>query len=135
MIELLCIVFASACYGVISHLVFHNKKRGDGFFGSQSWKRKYKRNKEGNLYAAPDNDYYKFFGIKYKEAFPWSATALVFITDGFHLFQWVLLKLIFIGFSVEDGVVNWSLFLLMWITWSIVFNIVYVRISKIGINY
>lgn len=34
--------------------------------------------------------YYKHFDIGFQERFPFSTTALVFLTDGHHLFQWML---------------------------------------------
>lgn len=140
MISILFFMLAAACYGVCSHLLFHNVDKTPyekfSFWGSQSWKRKYKRAAIGkpateyNLYAAPDNAYYKFFNIKYREAFPWSATALVFITDGYHFMQWWMIKFLMLAVTMSSGHFDWVLFMLLWIGWGVCFNIVYVKLKR-----
>lgn len=95
-----------------------------GFWGEHSYLRKYK-----NPYVdAPNNWYYKRFKINYKEAFPGSATCLVFLTDGFHLMQFVMLKCMAIAPAVLLGV--WWLFIPIRITWWIVFNVTYTTFSR-----
>lgn len=144
MIQLIFTMLAAACWAVMSHLQFHNKRttpfKRYTFFGSESWKRKYKRapSRTGivssyDLYAAPDNWYYDFFGVKYKEKFPWSATALVFITDGYHLAQWFMIKFILLAMTVtynHSFHFDWIGFLLLWAGWTVVFNVVFVRLKK-----
>jgi hypothetical protein len=140
MIILLAIV--AACYATLSHLMFHNTfKNPYGFFGRESWRRKYKRFQLYNsgdmydFYPNPNNWYYRLFKIKYKEAFPLSATTLVFVTDGYHLVQWIMLKALFLLIALHtDGSVNWYIFFGAWAVWSIMFNIVYISLKKINNN-
>jgi len=81
-----------ACYSV-RELQSHGKLRwqddDQGFWGNNSWLRKYKSYESNgvDLVDAPDNWYYRFFKIKYKERFPLSATFLVSFTDGYHTMQ------------------------------------------------
>mgnify|MGYP001574646537 CR=1 FL=1 len=144
MVQLIFIMLAAGCWAVMSHLLFHNKNstpfRKHRFFGSESWKRKYKRapSKQGvitayEFYPAPDNWYYKTFKIKYEEKFPWGATALVFLTDGFHLFQWFMIKFILLALTVtyhHSLHFDWVGFIMLWIAWSLIFNFVYVGLKK-----
>jgi len=143
MIQIIFLSLAAACWAVMAHLLFHNKNstpfRKHTFFGSDSWVRKYKkaRNVQGILtaydfYPPPDNWYYKTFKIDHLEKFPWSATALVFVTDGYHLFQWLFIKFILLGVTVtyNRGLqFDWVGFILLWVTWTVVFNIVYTRLN------
>lgn len=77
-----------------------------GFFGVESWVRKYK----GGIlltdqilpylvYPVTRIWYHKFFGLKYQERFLFSATALVFLTDFFHLTQFITLTLIAVAIT------------------------------------
>lgn len=150
MLQPLFLSLAAACWAVMAHLTFHNKNDGPykrfKFFGVESWKRKYERSLTSNkfgtlagryeyhLVAAPDTPYYDFFGIKYKEKFPWSATLFVFITDGYHLVQWFMVKFILLGFTLEycphgKFYFDWGTFLILWALWTLVFNLVYIRLK------
>jgi hypothetical protein len=70
------------------------------FWGNKSYERKYKRNKVlEKSYAhfkAPYNWYYRTFGIKYKERWFTSTWLTVFATDGYHLLQFLWLKLFYL---------------------------------------
>jgi len=62
------------------------------------WKNKYKKNPEnGNLYKTiPENIpwyYFKLYTPSYVEKFPFSTTILVFLTDDWHLLNWVRYRL------------------------------------------
>jgi hypothetical protein len=79
-----------------SQLVQHDKLRWGqknpfGFWGSMSDGRKYKYADAPfggySKVLAPNTFYYRFFKIRYKEAYPFSATFLVAFTDIYHLSQ------------------------------------------------
>lgn len=100
------------------------------FWGSESWKRKYKYN-NGTPVIAPNNWYYRFFKIKYKESFSLSATLLVSLTDAPHALQ-LAFKLLIIGSLVSykemvnplvDGLIYFGIF-------GLVFTVVYKEFSK-----
>lgn len=102
------------------------------FWGSKSWVRKYKKD-----YGAaterdvPNNWYYRFFKIAWKEKFPLSATALVFLTDGYHLFQ-LLFKLCLISTVVTyQPMFNIFIdFLIYFLLFGLTFTITYKLLSK-----
>lgn len=140
------LIYILALIMVISHAVMwvlyfrhevsiFRKAKPTGFFGKESWKRKYKerqgilKKKEGKeLQLADENSwYYDFFNIKYKEAFPGSATVFVFITDGYHFVQfimWTCLAVI-ITLSIDGGLWN---FIMVRIPISLTFEILFSRI-------
>lgn len=142
MIQIIFFMLAAACYAVMSHLRFHNtqdgKFRRHTFFGAESWRRKYRKgvlSTPGNydLLEALDSPYYDIFKIKYREKFPWSATALVFLTDGYHLFQWLMIKFLLLGFTVNYNHgfhFDWVGFILLWASWTVIFNFVYTGLKK-----
>lgn len=122
------IVYISIFLAACSHAVFSAIAHGKfyignmfGFFGSSQWVRKYKRPRTDET---PKNFYYKTFRIPYKECFPLSATALVFVTDAYHFFQWLTTKLIFLAITRDP-----LTYVLIWVVWSIGFNIVYTLLS------
>ena len=67
---------------------------------NKSWKNKWSLDSGGALLPAERKWYY--FGIWpiHKERFPYSSTALVFLTDGEHLFQFLKKRAIDAGFFV-----------------------------------
>lgn len=117
---ILSLAVAMYCYA-ISQLQQHGKLKFEGsFWNEDSWVRKYKwraASKDPLGYdiipmpeKAPDNWYYRFLEIKYKERFPLSATLLVFTTDGYHLFQALFFSFLSLSFALAIGF-NWWLFL------------------------
>lgn len=119
------ILFASGvfCY-TISQLAIHGKlsKRDVGFWSAQGYNRKYRLPKRPPL----GNAYYKLFEIPYKERFPLSATALVLVTDSYHLFQFFCWKFVILSIVFYVPVYTWfwdgGIFLGVW---YIVFNSTY----------
>jgi hypothetical protein len=121
MISLSLLLLGIACYS-IKELALHGKLRWSGkhtsFWGNNSWMRKY--NYKGDMYRdlPPDNWYYRTFSIDYKERFPLSATALVFLTDGMHLAQFFFL--LFLSLSVSIPLeLGWNEFLEWALVWSL----------------
>lgn len=149
-ISALFLSLAAVCYAFNTHWYFHGRKSTlppFSFWGAESWNRKYKRGRWGNvagvpaepnkyyLVAAPDNWYYSLFRIDYREKFPLSATVLVFLTDGFHLVQWVFIKCLILAMVVryEDRngfVFYWGNAICLYALWLILFNVVYTRMKK-----
>ena len=77
----------------------------------ESWKNKWALRAGGDT-MPPEKKWY-YFGIlpAHKEKFPYSSTALVFLTDGEHLFQWLKKRSIDAGFLV----LGWQYF----VAWEI----------------
>lgn len=120
LLAILFLIMAVGCRA-ISELANHGKlkwsKEGNGFWDSSSWKRKYKikwlKSKDGSLpdfgqfIPAPTTYYYKLFNLKYKEAFPLSATFLVFATDGMHAAQAAYHIFLALSLSMFSGESFW----------------------------
>ncbi len=151
-IAAICFAMAVHAYVIIS-LYWQNKLSGKytkdqwGFWGKNSWWRKYKfmlymdhKNEwaamgEGlpmnigkDIISRMRRWYHKTFEVKYKEKFPFSATALVFLTDGMHLTQFIMIKLFCaaVAFAVSE---TWWVILLTFVgvrlLWLAVFNLWY----------
>lgn len=73
------IFLAGATNGLADYELF----RG-GYCSGEQWKGKYAFDQAGQLKPAPDNLYYRFFGLKYQEKFSGSATLFVSFTDRWH---------------------------------------------------
>lgn len=85
---------AAVCVGVSSRYFFYGSSSSPtGFWGSQSWKRKYKLDGGKLIPIKTPSRYEQFFKIKYKERFLFSTNALVFVTDAAHLMQFFAIKL------------------------------------------
>lgn len=109
----LTLIIAVGCMA-IAWLANHGKlkwsdanKQISSFWGSQSWRRKYKMDDEYNFFPAPTTYYYKLFNLKYKERFPLSATFLVFTTDGMHLMQFCYHIFLALSLWLFSGVSFW----------------------------
>lgn len=133
-IALVLFIVAVAAYA-IADLDDHGKLRWEsekflGFWGRGSDYRKYKLDPFDNgTILAPKNLYYRLSGVKYKEKWLTSATATVFLTDGWHLMQFVFINSLLFGFAIL------TLHPIIWFAvfrtiWAIVFNVSYKVFSK-----
>lgn len=105
------------------------------FWGKNSYLRKYQNiHKDKSKFQVNiplGNWYYNFFKIRYHEAFPGSATILVFVTDAPHALQ-LAFKLLIIGSLVmyKEIVNPWVDAGIYFLIWQLVFNVVYRELSK-----
>jgi len=80
------------------------------------------------LFELPiSNLYYRTFKIEYKERFPLSATALVFLTDGFHLMQWLAINFftLSIAFALGDVLITFIwLRITVALVWFMLFEVI-----------
>ena len=87
------VAIAGAANAVMDKLVFHYNKsifsKLPSWNPNESWKNKWKLDSEGNP-------------IPGKERFPLSSTALVFLTDAWHFFQFVMLSAFTIAILIYD---------------------------------
>lgn len=95
------------CYSV-KELQSHGKLKWmndpSGFWGERSYERKYKKEEGRLLQPRNPNWYYRFFKIKYTEAFLFSSNFLVAFTDGYHACQSAMFILFSISLSLLSGV-------------------------------
>lgn len=93
---------------------------------SNSWLDKYKNPLQPYKYIP----WYYFGTIKpeYRERFPFSSTALAFLTDFWHLSQFIFLNFLFISISINIGNDFYSMvscFLGIRLLYAILFNLFY----------
>lgn len=67
---------------------------GSKWFGNFAWWNKWKKSDKGDRTSIIEQKsapwyYLWIYKPQYVEAFPYSSTALVFLTDGWHFFNWV----------------------------------------------
>jgi hypothetical protein len=108
----------------ISQACQHGKLGWGLFWSKDSWKNKYKLNHVGFV-KAPNTWYYRTFEIRYKEKFPFSATLLVSLTDGYHLTQFffkAFLSTSFVTYSTLFGLYDAGLYFVLF---GIIFSITY----------
>lgn len=82
-------VFFAAIFNSLMDLSSENLFKKD-WWNKDSWKNKWKLDSNGN--PMPAMTYWWYFGLykpEFQERFPYSSTALVFLTDGWHLFQFL----------------------------------------------
>ena len=136
-LALILLALSIACYSV-SQLQQHGKLHWQSlskmysFWGEWSDLRKYKRDHDptGVVHylrvVAPDNWYYRFFKIKYKERFPLSATFLVSITDSYHALQ----SLSFLSMAGSIYLFSGINFFAIWLGILFINFIIYKLLSK-----
>lgn len=100
-----------------------------GFFGKEQYERKYAKNENGYAFKAPKTWYYRFFKLKYKEAYPLSATFLAFTTDGYHLFQLLWKSCIIASISILTPW-PWTFFAVGFSLFTFVFAMFYKILSR-----
>lgn len=123
LLTIILLVIAFMAYAV-KELQQFGKLNWFGFWGKVSWARKYKRildTKQATIFVpAPNNWYYRLFKIRYKERFPLSATALVFLTDGFHLMQTIFFACLVAAMAINP-MSAWTTagvcYFVRWSTW------------------
>jgi hypothetical protein len=115
------VVLAGTCWGFTSRHLFHSVSRNEnptGFFGKESWLRKYKLDHIDRPIKAKRTFYTRLFNVKYKERFPLSSTLLVFLTDYYHAGQFLTIKALTLALALQTN--NW---LLTFIAASVLYHI------------
>jgi hypothetical protein len=69
---------------------------------SSDWRNKYLLNEKGYLVSTEKKNHWWYFGIykpSFAEKFPFSATALVFLTDEWHSTQFIMYRFLYLAIS------------------------------------
>jgi hypothetical protein len=95
-----------------------------------SWKSKYAMDEEHHLIAVDKQPWYYFglYRLTYKERFPFSTTALVMFSDGWHLMQFFMLsffQLAFIFLIHQFQKLKWYYWILLFIGMKVIFGLVF----------
>ncbi|MEZ5195117.1 MAG: hypothetical protein R2764_01560 [Bacteroidales bacterium] len=126
MLTLTLIIIAAVMNSVMDTLKFRfqgsifNSKKLQRYLGPESWRNKW----DTPLPPSRGED-----RPKYRERFLFSSTILVFVTDGWHLAQFIMLKAMILAVVLYSPLVNWwADFLIYSITFSLIFEIFYSKI-------
>ena len=107
--------------GFVLAVVFYTLSQKQTFGESDGWKRKYREPFE----PAPNNFYYKFFKLKYRERFPLSGSLLVSFTDKYHAYQLAFKLFLCSAIVLYRPVLGWWDSLVLFVLWGLTFTIVY----------
>jgi hypothetical protein len=101
-----------------------------GFFAkSADWLNKYKQ----PLQPAPRTLYYRLIGVEYKEKFPLSTNILVFLTDKFHLFQFIQTSFLIATLTIGHYghfTFHWTFPAALIVSWGLVTHVSYILIVQ-----
>lgn len=81
------IICSGYANGYMDHLMFHDSE----YDPKKTWRNKYKKDSEGNLFLESKSPWY-YLGLyrpKYVEKFPFSTTLLVWLTDPWHKYKMI----------------------------------------------
>lgn len=130
LLSFILFAFAAFCHGVVSRYQHEGFKfKNVKFWSADSWRNKYKSN-GAFMDNAPNNWYYRFFKIDYKEKFPLSATLLVFLTDGYHFTQWIMIKCLALSIALLVPH-HFIFFFSFWALWTVCFQLTYIFFKKV----
>lgn len=120
-------IAAYSCGQLQQHGKLRWSKKDSSFFGENSYLRKYKNKYDDKtkfqvLIPIRNLWYYDLFKVPYREAFPLSATLLVFVTDFYHLMQFFYN--IFLSLSVAL-LIDISYFIWIWISVVLIHAMIY----------
>jgi len=92
-----CLILAGIFKGRLDAAADTGKK-------SDSWKNKYEVNPDGTLVPTESKNHWWYYGLykpNYAEKFPLSSTALVFLTDDWHKYQFLFLRCLYLAISIQ----------------------------------
>lgn len=105
-------------------VVFYTLSQSANFKDSEGWKNKYKQ----PMTPAPDNWYYKFFRLKYREKFPLSGSFLVSLTDKYHFYQLGFKAFLCLSIALHRPTFDWWIETIGYFAaFGIVFTLIYRR--------
>jgi hypothetical protein len=134
---MITIILTLICFMAAAYFKAHMDAIDDSGIKSSEWKNKYQLDKWYNPVSLESKNHWWYFGLykpAYAEKFPFSSTALVFLTDRWHAYQMLTYRFLYLGASF--GITNklWIVLLLSFIVFPIVvgavFEIFYGRAKK-----
>jgi len=134
---MITIILILVCFVAAAYFKAHMDAIDDSGIKSSEWKNKYQLDKWYNPFSFESKNHWWYFGLYkpvYAEKFPFSSTALVFLTDRWHAYQMLTYRFLYLGASF--GITNklWIVLLLSFIVFPIVvgavFEIFYGRAKK-----
>jgi len=130
-------IFIAVCLAAAGYFKGRLDATADTGKKTDTWKNKYKRTEAGSLVSTDKKDHWWYFGLytpNYAEKFPFSSTMLVFLTDKWHLSQFIMLRSFYtaIAISLTDNfwLVMFSVFIIFPITLGIAFEAAYSQLRS-----
>ena len=99
-----CLVIAGLFKGRLDATADSGKK-------TDSWKNKYELDTNGTPLPTESKNHWWYYGLykpNYAERFPLSSTALVFLTDDWHKYQFIMYRFLYmaISFGMNKGIIS-----------------------------
>jgi len=99
-----CLVIAGLFKGRLDATADTGKK-------TDSWKNKYELDTNGTPLPTESKNHWWYYGLykpNYAERFPLSSTALVFLTDDWHKYQFIMYRFLYmaISFGMNKGIIS-----------------------------
>jgi len=99
-----CLVIAGLFKGRLDATADSGKK-------TDSWKNKYELDNKGTPLLTESKNHWWYYGLykpNYAERFPLSSTALVFLTDDWHKYQFIMYRFLYmaISFGMNKGIIS-----------------------------
>jgi hypothetical protein len=99
-----CLVLAGLFKGRLDATANTGKK-------TDSWKNKYELDDNGTPLPTESKNHWWYYGLykpNYAERFPLSSTALVFLTDDWHKYQFIMYRFLYmaISFGMNKGIIS-----------------------------
>lgn len=99
-------IFIAVCLAVAGYFKGRLDATADTGKKTDTWKNKYQRTEAGSLISTDKKDHWWYFGLytpNYAERFPFSSTALVFLTDDWHKYQFIMYRFLYMAISFGMG--------------------------------
>lgn len=99
-------IFIAACLAAAGYFKGRLDATADTGKKTDTWKNKYQRTEAGSLVSTDKKDHWWYFGLytpNYAEKFPFSSTALVFLTDDWHKYQFIMYRFLYMAISFGMG--------------------------------
>lgn len=131
------IIFILVCFMVAAYFKAHMDAINDSGIKSFEWKNKYLLDSWDRPVSVNNKSHWWYFGLfkpKYSEKFPFSSTALVFLTDRWHAYQMMTFRFLYLGASFAYSTNLWVVLLLTFVIFPVVvgttFEIFYTNVKK-----
>ena len=125
---MITIILILVCFVAAAYFKAHMDAIDDSGIKSSEWRNKYEIDKWYNPVDVKSKNHWWYFGLykpAYAEKFPFSSTALVFLTDRWHSYQMLTYRFLYLGASFGHSNKLWVVLLLTFIVFPIVVGTVF----------
>lgn len=122
------IILISLCFMAAAYFKAHMDAIDDTGIKSSEWKNKYQLDEWDRPLFTHKKNHWWYFGLykpRYAEKFPFSTTALVFLTDRWHSYQMFTYRFLYMGASFGYTKNLWTVFFLTFVVFPIVVGVIF----------